>query len=170
MAKLVICQGCRKKFDRAEEPFQKASKGYYHQACYDKAKGMSKATSQGRKALLDMLKELWGDKTNYPLVAKQIKQYTEEFNYTESGLLGTLHYVLNVKKQRLDPSKGIAILPYFYNQARNHYQNLDNVSFEGPMEINEVEILLSELPYSTKREEMLIDIEKILQGELVDDD
>ena len=52
-------------------------------------------------------------------VAKQIKDYRELYNYTYSGMLGTLVYWYDVKQAPLDKANGgIGIVPYIYEQGR----------------------------------------------------
>ena len=159
MARKVICQKCRQLFDRSQEEFEKNSKGYYHKKCFEEL-GAQKQTSE-RKQMLDLLESWAPKKNNYPLIQKQLKQYIEEFGYTDSGLLGTLLYVHKVKGIKFDAKRGVAILPYFYNEARQYYQKLATIG-EEKADITETTIYIHQ-PKSHKLDN-LIDIESLLEG------
>ncbi len=116
-----------------------------------------------RASLLEVLEQLTPNKVNYPLVQKQIKEYTENYRYTESGLLGTLYYAINVKHLRIDPRKGIAILPYLYNEARKYYDKLNEIENIKKVDVKEEIVYID--PPKTRRQENLIDIESLLEGE-----
>ena len=106
--KPVICQHCREKFVRVEGNFEKTSKGFYHIDCYKQIQKNKDDT----EVLFDFLREIWGDNfINYPLIRKQIKDLTTRNNMTVQGITGTLVYLTNVKKMRLIPKMGIAIVP-----------------------------------------------------------
>lgn len=155
----VICQYCRQHFSREEELFEHTSKGYYHKTCYDT---MQEERAK-RAGITDLLEQLTPGKVNYPLVQKQIKEFTEKFNYTESGLLGTLYYLIDVKKKRLTPESGIALLPYFYNEARDYYKGLKHLEQVTKIEYKTKEVVVP--PQKTKRLEKLIDLDSLLSEE-----
>lgn len=154
MARLVICQGCREKFDRDTKPFTKISKGYYHEKCYN-----DMMLERGRReSILDYLGKL-SKRTNYPLVQKQIKEFTEKYGYTESGILGTLHFMIEVKKMALKPETGIAFVPYLYNDARKYYERLNKLSDIEVFDSKDIEVIVTEK--KTNKNKKLIDIDKM---------
>lgn len=157
----VICQYCRKQFSRQEELFEKVAKGYYHKVCYDK---MLEERSL-RTGIFDYLETLTPEKVNYPLVQKQIREYTEKYGYTESGLLGTLHYMVEVKRMKLSHKTGIAFLPYLYHEAREYYSRLSLLSDIEVVTHEERTVVVT--PKESKRLSNLIDIESLL---MEDDD
>lgn len=58
-------------------------------------------------------------------VKRQISQYVKEYNYTYSGILGTLKYCYEIKKNSLEKANGgIGIVPYLYQEARSYYARL----------------------------------------------
>lgn len=152
----VICQYCREKFSREEFAYEKDSKGYYHKTCYDNMQ----EERANRAGILEFLEELTPGQVNYPLVRKQIKEYTEKFPYTESGLLGTLHYMVEVKRRKVNPKTGIAFLPYLYNEARAYYESLAKMGDIEKIENEEKVVVVSQ--QESKRLSKLIDIEALL--------
>lgn len=124
MARAVLCQYCREKFERIEGQFEKDSKGFYHKECYT----TMIAERASRQDLLDYALEILGKDANIGLVMKQIKDFSEKKRMTESGIKGTLYFLHNVKKMRLDPKFGIAIVAFHYQDARRYFERLEDVS------------------------------------------
>lgn len=61
-------------------------------------------------------------------IKKQITQYIQEYNYTYSGILGTLKYCYEIKKMNLEKANGgIGIVPYLYSEAKNYYTKLNTL-------------------------------------------
>lgn len=147
MARMVVCQYCREKFERIDGEFEKDTKGFYHKACHTKMV-TERASRQG---LMDYAYLALGETANMALVAKQIKDFVEKKHMTESGIKGTLYYLVEIKKQRLDPKFGIALVPYHYQTAKNYFLRLEGISdmpkFE---EIEYKQIIISE-PVNRKR-------------------
>ena len=155
----VICQLCREKFVRVVDNFEKTSKWYYHKDCYKQVAKNKSDTEQ----LFDYLGELWEDEfINYPLLQKQIKEFTSKNHMTVQGILGTLVYITNVKKMKLQPKMGIAIVPYHYAKARTYYEQKAliqdlTVEYSPPVE-KQVEIV----PQETNKLKRLIDLDLLL--------
>lgn len=60
-----------------------------------------------------------------PRIRKQIKEYVEQYGFTYSGILKTLQYWYEVKKNDITKANGgIGIVPYVYTQAKNYYHSL----------------------------------------------
>lgn len=156
----VICQGCREKFVRIEGNFIKASKGFYHKDCYAKIEG----NQEVRKDIFRFLDTHWGEKnTNYALVNKQIKGFVENENYpfTESGIMGTLVYLVEVKNKKLSPKYGISLVGYLYNEAKNYY--LKQAELEG-IEKKEIGEKIVVVKQSYSKENKLTDLELLMEG------
>lgn len=60
-----------------------------------------------------------------PRVRKQINQYINEYHYTYSGILKSLIYFYDIKKNSIDKSNGgIGIVPYIYDESYRYYYSL----------------------------------------------
>lgn len=68
----------------------------------------------------------------------------EDYNFTTSGIFGTLKYILEVKHINIKEYDSIGLVPYLYNEAKQYYyeiwkaQNQDNVEYK--IEIEEITI------------------------------
>lgn len=57
-----------------------------------------------------------------PRIQKQIKSYIENYNFTYSGILKSLVYFYDVKKNPIEKANdGIGIVPWIYKQAFDYY-------------------------------------------------
>jgi len=165
MARKVICQYCRQQFDREVEPFEKKSNGYYHKACFD---AMQEERSK-RAGILDYLESLTPGQVNYALVQKQLRDFTANGKYSESGLYGTLIYMIEVKKLKMNPKTGLAFLPFIYNEAREHYDKQAYLAEQiKAVDYPEKEVVTKS--QQVNKDKLLIDIESLLGKEGKDND
>lgn len=147
---------------RKEGNFEKASKGFYHIECYQQISKNKNDT----EALFDYLREIWGEGfINYPLLQKQIKEFTLRNNMTVQGIMGTVIYITDVKKIRLNPQMGLGLVPYHYSKARSHFERQARIesSNKEKIEYDEVSVVVNE--QKTNRLKGLIDIESLLSEE-----
>ena len=123
---LVKCTICGITFDANVEPYTKVnSTRYAHTACYEKAESEKTEEQKDLEALEKYIKSLFKENYINARVRKQIKTYREEYNYTYSGILKTLVYVFEIKKNSIDKANGgIGIVPYEYKNANTYYYAL----------------------------------------------
>lgn len=58
-------------------------------------------------------------------IRKQIKTYVDEYHFSYSGIMLTLKFFFEVKKNDISKSNGgIGIVPYVYKQAEEYYYSL----------------------------------------------
>lgn len=145
----VKCPYCNIIFDTNKEEFiQLKNRRYAHKSCYDAAGGekppkqtrtkKEKEEDPNLKALKDYINQLFGDKTNWAMVTKQIKNYKEDYGYSYSGILKSLIYFYEIKGGSKEKANGsIGIVPFLYQNAYDYYYNLfiaqeqtRNVSFQ----------------------------------------
>jgi uncharacterized alpha/beta hydrolase family protein len=70
----------------------------------------------------DYITKIYGDKANWPLITKQIKNYTKDKKYSLSGILKSLVWFYDVKHNSVEGSNGgIGIVEYCYQDAYNYY-------------------------------------------------
>lgn len=165
MTRAVKCQGCSEKFVREEGNYEKASKGYYHKSCFQKMM----ASRAAREDLLQYCFSVLGSEMNPALVQKQIKDFTTRFRYTESGIKGTLYYLHEIKKVKLTPRMGIAIVPYHYEKARNYFAKVDSVSDLPSFDsiIEEATEITIEKPVNKKRYSRVVNLDDMFEeGEI----
>lgn len=121
----VKCPLCGEYFYREDEPYKIYKNRFYHIKCYNE---LDKEELDKEK-LEEYIKELYNIETITPLIKTQIKRYvSNEYNYTYSGIMGSLDYFYNIKKGDIHKTKGIGIVPYVYEEARDYFAKLNNIS------------------------------------------
>jgi hypothetical protein len=120
--KPVKCFYCSNLIYREKEEFAQLNSGRYtHKDC---ANDNQKA-QEDRQKLLAYINELFGDRINFGVVTKQIKNYVDGYGYSYSGIHGTLYYCYVIKKQEINKAEGIGLVPYYYNEARRYWLQVD---------------------------------------------
>ena len=78
-----------------------------------------------KEALTDYIQQLYGNKANWALIMKQLKEYEKDKDYTYSGMKRTLQYVYEIKKMSIDDSNGgIGIIPFQYQEAYEYFYDI----------------------------------------------
>lgn len=164
---IVKCKCCGKPFDLNKEQGVRVGKTRYgHASCYPDNKDLvpmgeetpKPAEDQDLVKLKAYITQIYGDKANWKLISKQLKDFKQNNNYSYSGILKSLTYFYDVKKNSIEKSKGgIGIVEYIYNEAYNYYlalfiaqnqnTNVSKESFLG----NQKEIEISYVPRRNKR-------------------
>ena len=134
MGHRVKCAICGIEFDRDnEQAVRHGARRYSHAACEPDNKDFvplvekkaKKEVNPDAAALDAYIYSLFGDKTNWPMVKKQIKKYQEEEGYTLTGILKSLIYFYEVQHNSIDKSNyAIGIVPFCYGAAKEYYYNL----------------------------------------------
>jgi hypothetical protein len=131
MAHMVICSVCGKRFDRDKvQAVQTGARRYAHATCDPSNKNFVQLPQKieqndDMKKLKDYIENKYGTKAKWPLIMKQIKDFTENKNFSLSGILKSLVYFYDVKGNSVDGSNGgIGIVEYTYQDAYNYYYNL----------------------------------------------
>jgi len=58
-------------------------------------------------------------------IHKQAEKYIEQYNFTYSGMLKSLKWFYEIKRNNKESSNGrIGIIPYIYEDAKKYYYNL----------------------------------------------
>jgi hypothetical protein len=120
----VKCKVCGEIFDRnAEKAVAVGGRRYAHAQC---AEGYEPVQEEQDIAKLHAyLKDLFKSGYNYQVLNRQIETYIKTGDYTYSGILKTLIYWYDIKKNSLEKSNNrIGIVPYVYDEAREYYYNL----------------------------------------------
>ncbi len=134
MAKhLVKCAICGESFDTNQiQAVKHGARRYSHATCEPNNKDFIpmevKEVKQEDKDLAnlkDYIKKLYGDKANWVLITKQIKDFQQNYNYTLSGILKSLVWFYEIKGNSPEKSNGgIGIVPFAYKDAYNYYYDL----------------------------------------------
>lgn len=123
MAHIVKCKYCNIQFDTEKEPWVSVSaRRYAHQKCYDKDQASKTQAERDYEELERYIKDLFGIQVLNATITKQIKTFKEDFELSYTGILSTLKWWIEIKKEKMEDAKyGIAIVPYIYDEAREYY-------------------------------------------------
>ena len=131
MAKhLVKCPKCGVTFDANKiQAVRVGSRRYGHATCYPDSTDfipLEKVIEDNDLIQLkDYIKKIYGEKANWVLINKQIKDFQKEYNYSLSGMLKSLVWFYEIKGNSPEKSNGgIGIIPFAYQDAYNYYYNL----------------------------------------------
>lgn len=126
MAKhLVKCPGCGKTFDANTAEYVLINRRYWHKQCYEDKEASKTQDDRDLEALFEYCKNLFGRSYNYMTTKRLIEKYHNDYEYTYSGMLRTLKYWYEVKKNPTDKSNGtIGIIPYAYDDAYRYWYSI----------------------------------------------
>ena len=119
----VQCTYCKKTLSKKDEDcvFIDSNK-YAHKSCQQLEEQREKTD---KEKLEDYIKQLFNITYIEPRVKNQIKKFTEEYNYTYSGMQKTLYYFYEIKGGDKEKANGgIGIIPYVYQDAHRYFYNL----------------------------------------------
>ncbi|MGG1444918.1 hypothetical protein ABE354_23280 [Brevibacillus laterosporus] len=121
MARKPKCPKCTYEVDK-KLSVKHASK-YYHEECYEK---FIKAKDD-RLELIDYICTLHKTKIPHGLILKQIKEFTDTYEYTHKGITLTLRYFYETLGNQVREGDGIGIVPYVYEEAKKFFVLKRNV-------------------------------------------
>ncbi len=108
----IKCFKCKKDIPKAEA-IKKTNK-YYCECCNKEA--------EDYKELIDYIcNDLYKIKAPTGLMIKQIKDFKEKYNFSNSGIMFTLKYYYEILENKILEDAGLGIVPYYYEKAKNHY-------------------------------------------------
>lgn len=119
----VECFYCKQKFSKKTTPYVMIGQNkYVHKSCEALEQAREKTDAE---KLDEYIMKLFGTNFVEPRVRKQIKRFVEEYNYSYSGMLKSLQYFYEIKKNDISKANGgIGIIPFVYQDAYNYYYNL----------------------------------------------
>jgi hypothetical protein len=159
------CIYCKIEFDRDKLPYvQISERRYAHKDCADKNKIEKTKNELDYEALINYIEKLFGIGYVSAKVAKQIKDFKEQYGYTYSGILGTLVYWYEVKGATLEMANGgIGIVPYVYEQAKEYYAKINeanNINMDVVGYKFKVKEIIIESPQQEMRQPRLFRLEE----------
>lgn len=120
---IVKCIYCKKIINKKQDKYiQITNSKYAHPEC---AELENKREKTDAEKLDEYIMKLYGYEYVPPRMKRQIKQYIEEFNFTYSGMLKSLHYFYEIKGHSTEESHGsLGIIPFIYQDAFNYFYNI----------------------------------------------
>lgn len=156
---MSTCKGCESKITK-EDKYMYSGKAYCKK-CYD----TKLAEAEDYKKLINVVCQYFKIDAPTGLLIKQIKDYKDQYNYTYSGIGYCLWYVKDIERRNFDIKFGIALVKYYYEKAKEYYEQQNRISqsinIEKPIEkIKTITIKNNK----NKKKNILIDIDSLLQG------
>lgn len=124
---MVTCVYCNERFDRDKEPtVQISARRYAHKECAENNGYEKSQDEKDLEVLENYIKRLFHVPFLNATIRKQLRDYRKEYNYSYTGMMKTLIYWYEIKKNPLDEysNYGVAIIPHVYAQASQYYYNL----------------------------------------------
>lgn len=170
----VKCPGCGERFFREDEPHVHIKNRYWHTKCYTQDKKEESKSEQSIQELEKYICKLFGTDFVSPRIRRQITTMISQYNFTHSGILGSLKYWFEVKDGSLEKSNnGIGIVPYIYEDASNYYESIffAHQANKGIKTIDTEEIILKiPSPKRNVKHLKLINLEYLEEGEMSTDE
>lgn len=102
----VKCPGCTLTFYREDEAHVFIKNRYWHQVCYNSTQAKAVQSEEAIKELEDYICILFGVDFVSPRIRTQIKNMIDKYNYSYSGILGSLKYWFEIKENSLERANG----------------------------------------------------------------
>lgn len=168
MAKhMVKCKYCGVQFDANQEPYVKVSaRRYAHKTCAEEYENNKTQEEKDEESFFKYVQELFGKDYNYLTTKKLAQKYVKENGYTYSGMLKSLIWFYEIKKNSKEKANGsIGIIPFIYSQAKEYYyalylNKLTNEEKDIKQYIPKVKVIKVEAPYVYVKPHKLFNMEE----------
>ena len=119
----TTCFWCHKALDKNDVntlPMKELPNRWVHKSC-----SLIHPENDFEKLLIYVL-QLFKLKDDYipQRLRKQLTQYENDYEFTYSGMMKALKYWYEIKKHPIDRNKGVGIIPYCYEEAKQYYYSL----------------------------------------------
>ena len=129
---MVTCKYCKQQFNKEHDAWVKVSTRYAHASCHEAAQEDAKKL----RKLTDLIKSLYAPlEPDWKMIGSQLQRYKDE-GMTYDGMYYTLTYFFIIKKNDINKSKGVGIIPYAYDKAKAYYKNV-NDTYTKTAEVNQ---------------------------------
>lgn len=119
------CPICQLTFDRTKCEFVHLKNRYYHKVCYEQMEAERTEEEKSKEELERYIMAMFNTTFINARIRQQIKRMREQFNYSYTGILKSLIYFYDIRKNPIEKANGgIGIVPYVYEDARKYYYNL----------------------------------------------
>jgi hypothetical protein len=155
MARLVKCPYCEKQLSKEEAVEHK--KKYYHPQCFE----TWQKQKEHRQELIDYICKLFRSDAPTGMMLKQIKDFQADYKYTLKGMELALRYFHETLGNSVQQGSGIGIIPFVYEDAKNHYIKQMKIadSLQNLEQNEEITVYID--PNKSKRKSKKIDITAI---------
>ena len=132
---IVKCAVCGNSFNREKEKCVKYSaRRYAHYDCFPEGDIVYDPAQRSQdeidlEELKNYINKIFNQKVNWALVMKQISTFKNDNGYTYNGMLKTLYWWHEIKKNPIDSKiNGIGIIPFQYQAAYDYFYKIYNIN------------------------------------------
>ena len=119
------CALCGESFEK-EELTLKSGKKYCANCLIIKEEESLKNKSDW-DLLFEYICSIYKIKVPTGMMFSQLKQYRQDYNYTNTGMYYTLKYFYEILESKVLEDSGLGIIPYFYDKAKRHYNKVFDI-------------------------------------------
>jgi len=123
--KQLKCYMCKELFNKEELTIKNSKK--YCSKCLIVKEEESDKYKNDWDLLFQYICKLYNIKVPTGMMFQQLKNYRNEYEYTNIGMYYTLLYYYDVLENKVIDETGLGIIPYYYDKAKNHYNKIFNL-------------------------------------------
>lgn len=158
MARLSTCKKCTKQIT-ASEKYIFSGKSYCED-CYK----ILRRDADAFKELIDHICKKFEIIQPTGLILKQVKEYKNELKYSYAAMTYTLWYIEEILRKELELKYGIAIVKYYYEEARHYYEQQEKITNSITDVEIQTKIVKNNKSSPVNKLGSLVDISKIIEG------
>lgn len=135
---IVKCLYCKQSFDAQPEDkdivwFKPRSNRYAHVSCGKQQDENELQEDKDFDDLYQYVKQEQGNNFNFVQFKKVVDSWKKSYNFTYSGMLKSLIYFYEIKKNSKQKFKegSLGIIPFVYTQAYNYYYDIYQASLRA---------------------------------------
>ena len=126
-----ICPICKKYVLETDE-IKKYQNKKCHKSCLDSLINIKDISQNDKNKLIDYICKLFNTVEITMLIDNQINKYVKEYDYSYSGIYGTLYYFYELKENQIfEDINGIGIVPFIYEEAKQFFNQLSKINEEN---------------------------------------
>lgn len=122
-SKEFMCEFCHTGIPMGKEMTLPGDR-FAHADCYSNLEVNGKSDYD---KLFEYIMQLYDESFVDPAKQKSIKNMIDSYGFTHSGIHGTLVYIYEIKKMKPQESNYLGIVPYYYNKAKEYYEELKRI-------------------------------------------
>lgn len=160
MARNSTCKGCGASVPTEECIVHSGKK--YCKSCGE----VKVQEGQNYKELIKTACEYFEIDIPTPIIMRHIKEFKEQFGYTNAGMTYSLWYCKEILNKTFDPKYGLAMLKYEYKNAENYFLQQQKVR-ESVNAVRKVDVKVREVKVGVKKPKgsnLLFNLDELVKG------
>lgn len=120
------CPHCNQ-FLNSDEEYISYKNRRWHKNCYEVMVKQKAKEELEYRQLMGYIKQIFGDKANYIVIGKQIKEYVEKYQLTYGEIQYCLYYFYEIRKNPVTTGS-IGIIPYIFKEAFDYKKRQEQIA------------------------------------------